>query len=141
LDDTLRPRPVSSTPRALRFVVASAVGAGIDFLAASGSLYLGAIMPVALAAGWASGLGVGYWVQAVWTFGVPPGWRTFLQFAINCAFLLPVRYIAVSAMALVSPAGFYWDCGRIILAMCITLALNYQISRMLIFRSKMGPSE
>lgn len=91
---------------------------------------------MALAAGWCAGVGIGYVAQAIWTFEVKPSWRSFLQFAINCAFLLPIRYIAVTAMAFVSPAGYAWDLVRIILAMCITLVLNYHVSRAFIFKKQ-----
>lgn len=134
------PRRFAYRARAFRFLLASIVGAGVDFLGSATALHFGAPMPLALSVGWATGLGVGYVAQAYWTFRVRPTWRSFLQFAINCALMLPVRYVAVTAMALVSPAGFYWDCTRIIAAMCITLVLNYQISRTLIFKSEKGVS-
>ena len=122
--------------RALRFAIVSAMGAGIDFLGTTTALYFGAALPIALAAGWSAGLGIGYLAQALWTFGVRPTWRSFLQFALNCAFLLPVRYVVVTVAALVTPTGFYWDCGRIFVAMCVTLVLNYYISRTFIFRAR-----
>lgn len=121
--------------RAFKFVLVSALGAGVDFLGSTTSLYFGASIPVALGVGWAVGLGVGYFAQAVWTFGVRPNWRSLVQFAINCAFLLPIRYVVVTLLALISPAGFVWDSARILVAMCVTLVVNYYISRTFIFKS------